>query len=106
MEKSELIKFEKKLKEEQQEIEKMINNLHHSFERTDVLAEDEVADMYEETELEESLEDILKKRLQIINIALRKIDQGTYGICEKCHQPIEKEKLEIDPASIYCSLCS
>jgi DnaK suppressor protein len=47
----------------------------------------------------------LKDRLSEIEIALGKIRDGTYGICEKCGTPIEHEILAIDPESRFCKAC-
>lgn len=47
----------------------------------------------------------LKNRLDEIDIALGKIYAGTYGNCEKCGKPIEKEILDIDPESRLCKHC-
>jgi DnaK suppressor protein len=44
----------------------------------------------------------LKNRLSEIDIALGKIHDGTYGVCEKCDKAIEPEILEIDPESRFC----
>lgn len=45
--------------------------------------------------------DILKK----IEQALRKLDEGTYGICEMCGDEIPEERLKILPFAIYCRDC-
>lgn len=37
-----------------------------------------------------------------IDEALRRIDQGTYGICEMSGKPIEKERLKFLPFARYC----
>jgi len=50
------------------------------------------------SQLKEALDDVLK--------ALRKIEQGTYGICERCGQPISEARLEAKPASAYCINCA
>jgi DnaK suppressor protein len=47
----------------------------------------------------------LKSRLNEIDIALGKIQNGTYGVCEKCGKPIEQEILAIDPESRFCKAC-
>lgn len=41
-----------------------------------------------------------------IDRALKKIEEGTYGICEECGQPIPEERLEILPATRYCVQCA
>ena len=40
-------------------------------------------------------------RLQLINRALEKIKQGTYGLSDLSGQPISRERLEAIPESIY-----
>lgn len=47
----------------------------------------------------------LKRREHRVADALTKIDQGTYGVCEKCHNAIELPLLEVDPESRYCKGC-
>lgn len=37
------------------------------------------------------------KLLREIELALTKIDDGSYGICEECGDPIEKQRLEKQP---------
>ena len=46
-----------------------------------------------------------KKELEEINDALKKIDEGTYGICEMCDEPIQEERLKIKPHAKYCIIC-
>ncbi|MCS7203740.1 MAG: TraR/DksA C4-type zinc finger protein [Thermodesulfovibrio sp.] len=45
--------------------------------------------------------DVLKK----IEQALRKLDEGTYGVCEMCGDEIPEERLKILPFAIYCRDC-
>nr|HPL53889.1 TraR/DksA C4-type zinc finger protein [Bacillota bacterium] len=40
-----------------------------------------------------------------IQIALNKIAEGTYGLCELCRREIEKDRLEIRPYSRLCINC-
>ncbi len=47
----------------------------------------------------------LKRRAHRVEDALRKMDKGAYGICEKCKKEIEPKLLEIDPESRYCRDC-
>lgn len=44
----------------------------------------------------------LKARLDDIEVAIEKIREGKYGICEKCGEEIEEEILDIDPESRLC----
>ncbi|WP_344811730.1 TraR/DksA C4-type zinc finger protein [Microlunatus aurantiacus] len=43
--------------------------------------------------------------LREINVALARLDHGTYGTCEHCHQPIPIERLEVLPTSRSCTPC-
>jgi DnaK suppressor protein len=47
----------------------------------------------------------LKDQLDGVDAALRKVDEGTYGICSSCGKPISDARLEGKPESIYCIDC-
>ncbi len=38
--------------------------------------------------------------------ALRRVDDGTYGTCERCEQPIGKERLDAIPYARCCVVCA
>ena len=63
---------------------------------------DEVADRLEE--LDERIEagGSLRARLLSVENALKRMDAGTFGMCEICKTEIEKERLEANPASRTC----
>ncbi len=44
----------------------------------------------------------LKDQLDAVEQALIKLDEGTYGLCERCQQPIPAARLEAVPASRFC----
>lgn len=44
----------------------------------------------------------LNELLRDVDQALDKISNGTYGLCETCHEPIESERLAFDPLTRYC----
>jgi DnaK suppressor protein len=43
-----------------------------------------------------------RRELQETQRALDKFDEGTYGACERCGQPIGEARLEAMPATRYC----
>ena len=45
------------------------------------------------------------KELKEIDEALKRIEDGTYGICEMCGEPIKKLRLKIKPHAKYCIVC-
>lgn len=44
----------------------------------------------------------LKSLLREVDSALERMDAGTYGICEECHDSIEKDRLLANPFVRYC----
>jgi sigma-B regulation protein RsbU (phosphoserine phosphatase) len=52
--------------------------------------------------LHSSAEDSLSHLLSEVDAALARMDKGTYGICETCHDPVEKERLLNDPLVRFC----
>ena len=47
-------------------------------------------------------ETCLEEHLNVIHSALEKIDEGTFGICEICNQPVDDELLRMDYTSTVC----
>lgn len=47
----------------------------------------------------------LKSQLSAIDMALSRIEKGTYGICASCGKEIPAARLEFRPSSIYCVDC-
>jgi sigma-B regulation protein RsbU (phosphoserine phosphatase) len=46
--------------------------------------------------------DSLRELLDEVDSALERMKAGTFGICETCHDPIEKDRLITDPLVRYC----
>jgi RNA polymerase-binding transcription factor DksA len=68
----------------------------------DTADEEEVADSMTEYETNNAILDQLETRLNEVKNALKKIEDGTYGICEISGQPIEEDRLEANPAAKTC----
>jgi len=41
-----------------------------------------------------------------ITAALQRIDDGDYGFCRECEEPINPKRLEFDPTAIRCIECA
>jgi RNA polymerase-binding protein DksA len=104
--------FRQKLLEERQRVEDAIRYLHEENPGT-------ISDETQETggvdnhlgdtatatvdrEIDYTLEENSEHVLGEIDAALKRIDDGTYGICSSCGRPIEPERLEFLP---YATLC-
>jgi DnaK suppressor protein len=55
-----------------------------------------------EREKDLSLENNVRDLLEKIEKALSRMDEGTFGLCERCGKPIEKARIKALP---YASLC-
>jgi DnaK suppressor protein len=47
-----------------------------------------------------------RERIAEVDDALRRVDAGSYGICERCAQPIAGERLAVRPFARYCMACA
>jgi DnaK suppressor protein len=46
-----------------------------------------------------------KSHLAKLDLALRKIEEGVFGICVECEEPINKKRLEARPETQLCIRC-
>ena len=112
LKKSVLKEFEKLLIREREKIVKTINYDSSQIAVTQTEASGDlsayanhIADQGTETEKREmSSANLSRQRETLFNIdhALRKINQGRYGICEKCGKLIERRRLKILPYARFC----
>lgn len=56
-------------------------------------------------EIDYSLEENSTRMLDAIDAALRRVDAGTYGVCERCGGEIAAERLEAYPWAALCIDC-
>ena len=108
-------RFREALLEERRRVEAALQNLHD--ENSGSLTEDSgeetaydnhLADTATETydrELDYTLEENSEHVLADIDAALRRIEEGTYGICTNCGKPIPEERLEARPWATLCIDC-
>ncbi len=65
---------------------------------------DAASETFEKTR-EYALDANFRQIIEYIDEALRKIDQGTYGICDRCGEPISIERLKAIPYATLCIAC-
>jgi DnaK suppressor protein len=73
-------------------------------EEVDVDAEEGDPDLIER-EKNVALVSQLENKMEGIRAALRAIDKGTYGLCERCGKEISVERLEVKPDATLCVQC-
>ncbi|MBI5599809.1 MAG: TraR/DksA family transcriptional regulator [Deltaproteobacteria bacterium] len=62
-----------------------------------------LVDLIEDTGIR--IADIHKEELIRIDEALKKLDDGTYGICDGCGEDIESARLSVMPITSLCVKC-
>lgn len=67
--------------------------------------EEDKTDEVEEYENLLPIERSLEERLKNVNVALKKIEEGTYGKCECCDCEIPEERLIASPEAKNCNPC-
>jgi len=103
------------LLEERKRVAAAIENLHedHQGSMSDESGEDAVfdnhlADTATETydrELDYTLEENSEHVLGDIDVALKRVEDGTYGMCSNCGRQIAEERLEARPWATLCIEC-
>ena len=108
-------RFREALLEERTRVQAAIQNLHD--ENPGTLAEDageetaydnHLADTATETydrELDYTLEENSEHVLEEIKAALKRIEEGTYGMCTNCGKQIAEARLEALPWATLCIDC-
>ncbi len=76
----------------------------HKAEPGDTL--DEQAHSITDYEEERAVEQNLELRLRETKETLKKIDEGAYGVCEKCTSPIDARRLKAVPVAKFCVDCA
>ena len=106
--------FRKRLLEERKRVQEAIDYLHEENpgsiqdETQDSTADNHPGDMATVTfdrELDYTLEENEGRLLQAIDAALTRMDEGSYGACVSCGQPIGAERLEALPWTTQCIDC-
>ena len=66
--------------------------------------EEEATESYE-LERRLTLEKSIREQLAAVEHALKKFEDGTYGLCDNCGKPIPPERLEALPQATLCLDC-
>ena len=86
-------------------LDRITKNVRHS----DVPLEKDFAEQAtqnENNEVMDYLGNSARTEIEMINQAIARIDNGQYGMCQVCDEPIGKERLEAVPFSNMCIKCA
>lgn len=104
MMKTELNKFKKILEDKQDELERIVRN-------RDAITIEKSADALDEVqhaaERELAIRNLDRESNLLRNVrsALRRIDEGTFGVCLHCEEEISPKRLNAVPWAPYCIHC-
>lgn len=96
------------LMEEQARLRKRLGHIMDDDASADTSNVGDIADVATHHENRELLREIQlteEDQLQQVDAALLRIEKGTYGLCERCSNPIEPARLEALPHAPTCISC-
>ena len=92
------------VKEARQEIKKFVSGADRHLVETALDNGDwSIIDL--STDINLSLLSTHKEDLTKMDESLRKLAEGTYGVCEDCGKEVSEERLKVLPFAIYCRDC-
>jgi DnaK suppressor protein len=108
MEKKKLDQFKKRLEERQQTLRKAVSRTEEDGRIADQEAAQDIADRAANSYTKEFLvsqSNNERQLLQLVETALGRIREGTFGECESCGNEINAKRLEAVPWTRYCIAC-
>ncbi len=106
--KAELEEFQNKLLDRRVQIEKNLTGTSLELDgmrELELNDEGDYAAASAETVVDSAILVQQRKELNEIELALDKIKQETFGICEMCEEPIGRARLEVKNFARYCITC-
>ena len=108
MKKNKLKHFQSLLENIRTKIVGDVEKAHHNKKSSEV---EQMADISDDAarsygrKLQGDLEEQEWVKLKQVEVALKKVEDGEYGICEQCEQEILETRLEIMPYTEFCIQC-
>ncbi len=95
--------FKKILEEKKADLERQIASVNEEIEtiaaQGDINDVEDLATLKIQNTRDRSVLESLKNQLEEVKEALKRIEEGSYGICEKTGKPIPVERLEANPTA-------
>jgi DnaK suppressor protein len=108
MEKKKLDLFRKRLEERQQALRKTVSRTEEDGRIADQDSAQDIADRAANSYTKEFLFSVSNNERQLLNMvetALQRIREGTFGECVHCGNEINSKRLEAVPWTRYCIAC-
>lgn len=105
MDREKIKKYKQKLLEEKSKLQNEIKNLDIPPDMGDEPGSQDEAKEAQEFYNQQAEADVFRNRLADVELALYRIQKGTYGKCIKCEEKIEQKRLNADAATELCNAC-
>ncbi len=96
---------QKRLMEELEQLKASVRPAEERREGSPFGKREEEATESFELERRLTLEKSMREQLTAVEHALQKFEDGTYGLCDSCGQPIDPARLEALPQASLCLRC-
>ena len=100
--------FRKRLLAKQEELARQVSKSEHDGRQADEEATQDIADKAANSYTKEFLfhqSDDNRRMLQLVNEALDRLKNGSYGLCLVCHEEVQVKRLEAVPWARHCIEC-
>jgi DnaK suppressor protein len=108
MEKKKVEYYKKRLLAKQEELSRMVTKSEQDGREADEEATQDIADKAANSYTKEFLflqSDENRRLLQLVNEALERMKNGSYGLCVACHKEVQSKRLEAIPWARHCIEC-
>ena len=95
-----------KLQHERQKIQERIDRIQRDEQQETASGQTDTAHEWENADVRDGLLTAAEQELRQIDEALQRLDQGNYGLCEVCGEPIAEKRLEVMPNATRCINCA
>lgn len=99
-------RYDRQLRERKSELDRRLAKIEADLDATPNPDSEERASERENDEVLESLGLSGREELRAIDAALKRIEDGTYGVCVSCHGEISPRRLDILPFTTLCQHCA
>lgn len=90
----------------QEELQQRLRKTQADERRETAGDNDSNAQLWEASEIRDGLDDEASGELRQVNRALDRLNDGTYGICTGCDEPIDPPRLQVVPFVELCITCA
>jgi RNA polymerase-binding transcription factor DksA len=98
--------FEQMLRSHRKELQQRLDNIEHELDKPADPNAEERATEREGDEVLEGVGQAGLNEIRGIDAALKRIADGTYGICASCGEGISEDRLKAVPYAVKCRNCA